>query len=351
MATPHRVAVIGAGLSGLCAARYLHQNLLPLSLTIFEKSRSRGGRLATKTNFPPTAIDHGAPFFALSPASHGFLSALLPTDALKQLPADAIQDGEGSSKQTSSPLYFCEGGNSLIGSTLAEGLSVIRATTSLVTPAGTVFSVPYEEDKALEYGPFDLVIVSVPLPQAAKILCPPKNISDQWETSFTPTLTALFTYDLRRVPEASLVHQAIAGKPPYAIDTEDMLVACETYKRPNDSDVAVLIAHTSKADSVKHVEEDGEVWLPPIRERAEALWKIPSGARINSFAKRWRYARVRQNWNGADRVCAWMKCKLLLTGDGVCGESEVSAAVEDGLRTGKLAESILKGHSPTTTKL
>ena len=54
------IAVIGAGLSGCCAARILADHGLPVQL--FEKSRGAGGRMSARRTDQFT-IDHGAPWF------------------------------------------------------------------------------------------------------------------------------------------------------------------------------------------------------------------------------------------------------------------------------------------------
>lgn len=340
MSAMHRVAVIGAGLSGLCAARHLQASSLPLSITIFEKSRSLGGRLATKTDFSPTALDHGAPFFTLSTSARDFLSHLLPAETINALPSDAIQNAQGEIIPGQTRLY-CPAGNAAIGSVLAQGLSITRSTATTVSPNGLISLLPYKENEAFEQGPFDLIVVAIPLPQAANILSLPPHIGAQWQSTYTPTLTALLTYDLNHVPDVSPLHRAVAGKSPYAIEEGGILTACETYKRGKGDGVAVLIAHADDAFSERHLEDEGDVWLPMVRETAEAAWGIPSEARIDSFAKRWRYARVRDGWKGAESVCAWMNGRVLLTGDGVCGESDVSKVIEHGLDIGRMAERIL----------
>lgn len=57
---PGRVAVVGAGIAGITAARTLAQ--AGWQVTVFEKSRGAGGRMATRrTAFG--GFDHGAQFF------------------------------------------------------------------------------------------------------------------------------------------------------------------------------------------------------------------------------------------------------------------------------------------------
>src|SRR3546814_9540556 len=66
-----RVAIIGAGISGLACARRLRD--AGLEATLFDKSRGIGGRLATRRanpGNPEVAFDHGATHFTAR--SEGF---------------------------------------------------------------------------------------------------------------------------------------------------------------------------------------------------------------------------------------------------------------------------------------
>ena len=54
-----QLAVIGAGVAGLVAARALRQRRPELALAVFEKSRGLGGRVATRRR-EGFAFDHGA---------------------------------------------------------------------------------------------------------------------------------------------------------------------------------------------------------------------------------------------------------------------------------------------------
>ena len=55
-----RVAIIGAGMAGLAAARLLRE--AGASCTIFDKSRGLGGRMATRRT-GDFSFDHGAQYF------------------------------------------------------------------------------------------------------------------------------------------------------------------------------------------------------------------------------------------------------------------------------------------------
>ena len=60
--TIHRVAIVGAGMSGLSAASILAAE--GLDVQIFEKSRGCGGRMATRRS-SGFEIDHGAQYFTV----------------------------------------------------------------------------------------------------------------------------------------------------------------------------------------------------------------------------------------------------------------------------------------------
>ncbi len=60
---PPTVAVFGAGISGLTCARALADHGVPV--TVFEKSRDVGGRMATRRSEQGAPLDHGAQFFTV----------------------------------------------------------------------------------------------------------------------------------------------------------------------------------------------------------------------------------------------------------------------------------------------
>lgn len=68
------IAIIGAGISGLTAANILKDDA---KVTVFEKSRGVGGRMATR-RAEPFLFDHGAQFFkARTEAFHSFIKPML----------------------------------------------------------------------------------------------------------------------------------------------------------------------------------------------------------------------------------------------------------------------------------
>lgn len=346
MSSTKRVAIVGAGLAGLACARHLQNGIAGSpSVTIFEKSRSLGGRCATKTNFEGTPIDHGAPYFKLSSPSAEQLVCPLVSD-LRTLPPDSIIDPTGKPiPNKGPPNYYIESGNSALGAALATGLDVRHHShVQEVRNDGTIqmrTRGPNQDVQVSSHGPFDLIIVTAPLPQAAAILQAPPPTVDDWNEAFAPTLTALLAYDISKIPTTSPVHSSAAGRPPFAILADDMWVGCEGFKRPARDGRVIFVAQASESFSDMFVDRPDNDWLPLIRRRAEELWHLPENARISSFAKRWRYSRLRSGRNALSQACPWAKEHVLVSGDGVHGASGVQEAILQGLKTAQTAKEIL----------
>ena len=125
-----QLAVIGAGVAGLVAARALRQRRPELALAVFEKSRGLGGRVATRRR-EGFAFDHGAQNLrAPGAAVARLLIEQLDTSLLRaiELPvwvfdrAGAIAPGDPA--QNAEPKWCYADGANRLGKLLAEGLDV-----------------------------------------------------------------------------------------------------------------------------------------------------------------------------------------------------------------------------------
>lgn len=141
-----RIAVIGAGLAGLTAARRLAD--AGRVVTVFDKSRGIGGRLATRRT-DAGGIDHGAPWVA---GDNAFATAL---DALAEVGAAACHGRR----------YVGLPGMSGLVRPLAAGLEVRgdAEATGLDPREGTV-----TVGETVHEG-FDRIILAVPAPQACRL--------------------------------------------------------------------------------------------------------------------------------------------------------------------------------------
>lgn len=162
-----RVAVLGAGLAGLTAAKALGE--ARLLTTVFEKSRGVGGRLASRRPFGRDAacvLDHGAP--AAEPeddASAAALAALgtpWPAMGARLRQADA---------PTAPAVIAPEGASALVKPlAAAPGVTVVLETEITAVARGADDFLLWAAGAEAPLGPFDAVVSAVPAPQAAALL-------------------------------------------------------------------------------------------------------------------------------------------------------------------------------------
>ena len=146
-----RVAVVGAGLAGLAAARELVAD--GHAVVVIEKSRGLGGRLAAR-RAEGCVLDHGSPVIAAPPDSAlGRLIEALPADDRV-----ALDDG----------IAFASGATRM-PKLMAEGLDVrLGVRLAALRAAGGGFELGDEQGNT--HGTVDGVVVTAPAPQAADLL-------------------------------------------------------------------------------------------------------------------------------------------------------------------------------------
>ncbi len=163
--TGARVAVIGAGVSGLTVARQLKQ--LGYSTAIFDKARGPGGRLSTRRS-ASGGFDHGAPFFEAKPSfikpwlDHGIVG--LWTGRFGQ-----VSDQGTIERLDSTQRWVGVPKMSAIGRWMARDLDVgLSSRIERLEGEPGQWMLIDTQERGL--GPFDLVVVSCPGPQAADLL-------------------------------------------------------------------------------------------------------------------------------------------------------------------------------------
>ena len=172
------VLIIGAGLSGLSAARRLigaDFGLEPSRLTIVDKGRGVGGRLATR-RIAGATLDHGAQFFTVR-------SKELQADVESWMASGVVEEWcRGFAEIDGYPRYRAAGGMKELARSLAnelgeagvtittdkriDAISPIREAERTSTPGR--WSVSYEDGSAPTTA--DSLIVTPPIPQTLELL-------------------------------------------------------------------------------------------------------------------------------------------------------------------------------------
>lgn len=165
------IAVIGAGMAGLVCANALQQ--AGAAVTVFEKSRGVGGRMATRRS-PVGTFDHGIAMF--EPTSPAFV------EVTKQLVADGILtpwqfeamylDGAAFANPTA-PSTTCQQ-TRYVGAPTMNALAKYLATTLNIQRECKVDNLEQvaggwrlTQDNQTFLGEFDWVVLAVPVAQAA----------------------------------------------------------------------------------------------------------------------------------------------------------------------------------------
>ena len=170
-----KVAIIGAGVSGLSAAYAMRE--IAGEVTVFEKSRGVSGRAASRTRHG-ARFDYGANYFKTGSEEIGKLVREdLSTEGLVDIGREVwtfdfggvIRPGDPEQNKEAKWVYV--NGISTLGKQLAEvsGVEVRRETR--------VHSLDYEDgrwrlvdDGGVDLGVFDRVLLTPPAPQTCEIL-------------------------------------------------------------------------------------------------------------------------------------------------------------------------------------
>lgn len=193
---PLRVAVIGAGISGLTAARTLQdQGHL---VEVFEKSRGKGGRAATR-RAGDLSFDHGAQYFtARDPSFCRAVDAWRECGLVDTWSPCIGQVVEGTVQRSPDrqARYVAKPGMSGLGRHLAAGLTV-HTNLRVAPPQRSMDQWHLTSEAGNPLGVFDALIVSAPAPQAGSLLAPtaPHLAAQAAAIEYEPTWTLLLSFE------------------------------------------------------------------------------------------------------------------------------------------------------------
>ena len=188
------VAVIGAGISGLAAGRALHDR--GLKVTVFDKGRGPGGRTSTRHR-EEGPYDHGAPFFtAEDPRFRSCVAEWLRDGVVAASARRAVRwtpRGHRDPDPAEGPRFSGAPEMSAICLHLAGGLEVLaQERIDAVEPGPRGWTL---EGWRGAHGPYDLVVLAIPAPQAVDLLIPIPHLADQVaKVTYDPCLAALVAF-------------------------------------------------------------------------------------------------------------------------------------------------------------
>ncbi|HSM66512.1 MAG TPA: FAD-dependent oxidoreductase [Ilumatobacteraceae bacterium] len=303
-----RVVVVGAGISGLIAARELLA--LGAEVLVVDKGRSPGGRLATR-RIGDATLDHGAQFFTVR------------TPAFQRTVDDWVERGlvtiwtNGFGNDDGHPRYVATGGMNSLAKDLAVGVEVACSTMAFAVRPGDTrpWQLIIDDGTARDA---DRVVITAPLPQAFALLVDAGVELDEqlMRTDYDRTIGLLATLD--RPP--AIEHPGGVQGP-----GDDVSFVADNVAKGVSASPAVTV-HASAAWSEAHWDDDVEQLRSQLLELARP-WFEPATV-LEAQVKKWRFATPRSVW---PEPC-WVSADggIVLAGDAFDGP-RVEAAHNSGL--------------------
>jgi predicted NAD/FAD-dependent oxidoreductase len=312
------VAVIGAGMAGLTAARILEA--AGASVTVFDKSKGTGGRLSSRS-FEGGWIDHGAPYFSSERP--------LFLDFLQDLPTASVQPWQphvaGSLGGDERPQLIGVPRNSAITRSLLGNLR-FQPSTRIARLATSAEGWQLFNDGDSLLGCWPQVVIAVPAPQALTLL---RAQSPLAETISTVKMEPCWVTAVRT--KTKLIDQADVSV------YQDPVVhrVIHNSAKPGRLNTNVYLVQATKSWSTDHLEETAENIGEQLQKRFDELVCNDGDSEI-LFSHRWRYAFTE---SPLGRPYLW-DAELNL---GVCGDWCLGRRVEDAWQSGAdLAMRMLK---------
>jgi predicted NAD/FAD-dependent oxidoreductase len=330
-----RVAVIGAGMAGATCAAGLQR--AGCEVTVFEKSRGVGGRLATRRtrvalaggDTVELAFDHGAQMLtAREPRFAALLGRAEAAGVLRRWQPRIHADWPAA---FDAPTWVAVPGMPALCGQMLAGLAVRTGqTVQRLQRARGGWQLVTEDGPQ---GPFDQVVLALPPQQAAVLLA---GLHDVWADALASramdacwTLMAVtedvdWPWDAAEPARGPLAWVSRSDRRP---------------GRPAAAGHAVWVAQADADWSAAHLEDDPATVAEALGAALQAVLPRPTGRPLAWFHRsvhRWRYARPSTPEDDR-RLSCWDPARGL----GVCGDHLGGGDVEGAWRSGDdLAERI-----------
>ena len=263
----YEVIIIGGGLSGIMAARTLMKKGIE-DILIVEKSRSVGGRLATR-RIGEGKADHGAQFFTVR-------SPELQEDVERWLEAGWVKRWFG----TPYPRYTSTAGMNALAKQLAQSIPVKLNTKVSSIRDGRDGPLEVELENG-EWITANQCIVTAPAPQALQLVSgfAPTEVS---AISFAPCIVGMFTFDgSSSIPSPGHMDEGLPDGVERVVD----------HKKKGISSTVTVSVYMTGDWSKQYIDMEEDSILAPIQKVAEGF--LEKGSRVTGAqVKKWKYAEA-----------------------------------------------------------
>lgn len=269
-----KTIIIGAGMTGLSAARVLTQQ--GYDVLVLDKGRGVGGRMSTRT-IEQAKADHGAQYFsAKSPEFKVLIEELAVSNVVK----------EWQLEQRENIRYIGAKGMNSIPKKLAENLNV-KVNEKVTTITGNTL----KTESGNTYD-FDRLLITIPIPQVIELL---------QHSKITPTENDRFVlssieYDPCIAVMAVLKQSTDIPSGGIILENQPVAWIADNFQK-GITPFPTVTLHASADYSKHHLEEDLKVVSKEMLTSVNQY--IPTDTLLSSQVHRWRYSLARKRYKSA----------------------------------------------------
>ena len=322
-----KIAIIGAGMAGLTAAQLLKDHA---DVTIFEKSSSVSGRMATR-RADAYSFDHGAQFFgAKTTEFKSFIAPMIAKGILKPWNARFVEIENADIVQSrnwadSYPHFVGDPGMNAVGKFLSEDLNVqVKSRVHSIEKSGNQWSLMGENYRNL--GNFDWILLAIPAAQAAEIL--PSSLPVREEIS-SIKMEGCFSVMLGFPEPLPIEFDAALVR-----GSDISWISVNSSKPGREGPFSMLVHSTNSwADANSHMDR-GEALDYLCFQVSRAIGHDVANAKHKAIHQ-WLYANTKKQGNATHFID---QSKNI----GVCGDWVIQGRIEAAFTSGfKLAQNVL----------
>lgn len=276
-----KIAIIGAGLSGLSLAHMLKGRA---EITLFEKARGVSGRMSTRYA-DPYFFDHGAQYFtarheAFKKFIHPYIeSGLIQRWNAKYAKLKSNRIVETKDWISDEPRYVCVPGMNRLVQCLAENQTVHINTRIITIEKNNAWHLI--DDQGHSYGDFDWVISTVPVPQAIDLL---PNFFLYHSDIASIKMKGCFSLMLGFEESLALEFEAA-----HVTDSDLSWIAVNSSK-PGRSDMYTLMVHSSEQFAESHLDDDRDIVMERLINETSRIIACDVSHAAFKTLHGWRYA-------------------------------------------------------------
>lgn len=280
-----KIAIIGAGLSGLTTAHLLKDFG---EVTIFEKSRGVGGRMSTR-RAEPYFFDHGAQYFtAKTKPFQAFIQPLLDQAIIEKWNAryvrfDADNIVERKNWKDDTPRYVGVPGMNHVAKFLAKGIDIQSNTRIVSLRHQDKWQLMDEQEQ--QFSGFDWVISTIPSPQAAELL--PQTFAFHRDIK-SAKMSACFALMLGFEKDLPVEFDAAQ------ITNSDLSWIAVNRHKPHRSGPFTLVVHSTAEFAEAHIDNDRQHTMQHLLAETSRLIGCDVNTADYKTLHGWRYANVTQ---------------------------------------------------------